>query len=195
MPHQVLVIDGTSELKYSNNHLILKDYNDEEYEIFIEDLSLVLIYNNRLTITTYLLGQLAINNIGVVFFNEKYTPIYQLIPFYGSFNVSGNLLKQINWNENFKKYLWTYVVANKISNQQILLNKLYLDSSSSLVSYLNRLTIDDKYNVEATTAKIYFHRLFSNTFNRRNGDSINSLLNYTYSIILACINKNIVKYG
>lgn len=53
----------------------------------------------------------------------------------------------------------------------------------------------DTDNIEGYAAKKYFGKLFSEDFIRRDDAVINSMLNYGYAVVRACIAKYIAIYG
>lgn len=64
-----------------------------------------------------------------------------------------------------------------------------------LESLLSIIEPDNAIEIEAEAAKTYFRALFGSSFIRRSENSINSALNYGYSVILSAVNRIIVSHG
>lgn len=75
------------------------------------------------------------------------------------------------------------------------MKKLGFKSWTKLSTYLQELKNGDPTNREGHAAKVYFNILFGKEFNREIDNDINAALNYGYSILLSCFNKEIVANG
>lgn len=91
--------------------------------------------------------------------------------------------------------MWTVIVAQKIKNQASLLEFYGLKESLMLDSYVEELEFNDVTNREGHAAKVYFNAMFGKSFTRSDDIPINAALNYGYSIILSCFNREIVSSG
>ena len=118
-----------------------------------------------------------------------------MIPHYGCHDCSLKLKRQIDWLPINKQLVWTSIVAEKIRKQADNLKYFNLPESDMLYQYIEELELNDETNREGHAAKVYFNALFGKSFSRSNDCNINSALNYGYSIILSCINREIVCNG
>ena len=91
--------------------------------------------------------------------------------------------------------MWTSIVAEKIKNQALLLKHYGLEQYKLLEGYINELEFNDGTNREGHAAKVYFNALFGKSFSRNDDVPVNAALNYGYSLILSCVNREIVCSG
>lgn len=194
MSFRTIVISSKAKLSYKNHYLIVKKEDDEKY-VHISEIDTVIIDSIAVSITSYLLLELANNKINIIFCNEKRNPYAQVIPFYNSHNVSKKILLQTKWKKKLKDEMWQKIIENKIINQATLLIKLKKDKGNMLLEYSKEVKPGDTTNREGHSAKVYFNSLFGNEFSRSQLNDINAALNYGYAIILSAINKEITING
>ena len=115
----------------------------------------------------------------------------------GHFSQSGNINKQIEWDNNRKQIMHQKIVRAKIHNQAEILkvNNKSQDVINKLHQFENEVQIDDVTNREGLAAKMYFRELFGDDFIRFDEDVINAGLNYGYSIFRSLISSIIVAKG
>lgn len=194
MSFRTIVISKESRISYKNRFLVVKQ-NLEEKLIHLTEIDTIIVDSISVSISAYLLKELADNKINIVFCDEKHNPFGELIPFYSRHNSSKKLKFQIEWTSKQKNELWTKIVKNKITNQMLLLEKIKNDNYTLLLHYIEEIKIGDKTNREGHAAKVYFNCLFGKKFSRDMDNSINAALNYGYAILLSTINKEIINNG
>lgn len=194
MSFRTVVITKQSKLSYKNRYLAVKSELEEKY-IHLSEIDTIIVDSIAVSISSYLLKELADNKINIIFCDEKHNPFGELSSFYSSHNTSKKILTQIKWNNKQKDELWSLIVKNKIINQALLLHKIKSDNYELLMSYVNDVRVGDKTNREAHSAKVYFNSLFTKKFIRNANDDINAALNYGYSILLSNFNKEIINNG
>ncbi|MCI5984490.1 MAG: type II CRISPR-associated endonuclease Cas1 [Firmicutes bacterium] len=194
MSFRTVVITKQSKLSYKNRYLAVKSELEENY-IHLSEIDTIIVDSIAVSISSYLLKELADNKINIIFCDEKHNPFGELNSFYSSHNTSKKILIQTNWNNKQKDELWSLIVKNKIINQALLLNKIKSENYDLLMSYVNEVRVGDRTNREAHSAKVYFNSLFTKSFIRNANDNINAALNYGYSILLSNFNKEIVNNG
>ena len=194
MSFRTVVITKQSKLSYKNRYLAVKNELEETY-IHLSEIDTIIVDSIAVSISSYLLKELADNKINIIFCDEKHNPFGELSSFYSSHNTSKKILIQIKWNNKQKDELWSLIVKNKIINQALLLHKIKSDNYELLMSYVNDVRVGDKTNREAHSAKVYFNSLFTKKFIRNANDDINAALNYGYSILLSNFNKEIINNG
>lgn len=121
-----LVFSNPMSLSLKNCQLVLafKDVPDNKMTIPIEDIGVVIIENQQVSITIPLVNALIEGNVQVVVCNDRGMPSAMLQSFESN-NLQGeNLRNQINAGEVLKKQLWKQIVEAKIRNQAALLNKV-----------------------------------------------------------------------
>lgn len=194
MSFRTVVITKQSKLSYKNKYLAVKSELEEKY-IHLSEIDTIIVDSIAVSISSYLLKELADNKINIIFCDEKHNPFGELSSFYSSHNTSKKILTQIKWNNKQKDELWSLIVKNKIINQALLLHKIKSDNYELLMNYVNDVRVGDKTNREAHSAKVYFNSLFTKKFIRNASDDINAALNYGYSILLSNFNKEIINNG
>lgn len=193
MSWRTVVITNRCKLTYKNNYLIIRKEDSEM--IHLSEIGILIIDSTQVSITTYLLAEIAKRKIKVIFSDEKRNPISELIPIYGSHNTSKRILNQVKWDGKVKGEIWTHIVKNKIKNQARVLEKFDKEEFDDLLQYATEVEYNDLSNREGHAAKVYFNSLFGKSFVRHSGCDTNIALDYGYSILASTINKEIVSNG
>lgn len=197
MLKRTLVFSNPMSLSLKNCQLVLafKDDPVKKMTIPIEDIGVVIIENQQVSITIPLMNALIEGNVQVVVCNDRGMPSAMLQSFEGN-NLQGeNLRNQIDAGEVLKKQLWKQIVEAKIRNQAALLNKVGQEGSI-LKQYYQNVKSGDTDNREGIAARMYFSELFGESFIRdRTLYGINALLNYGYTILRAATARALVSSG
>lgn len=195
MSWRVVVISKRSKLDYKMGSLVVRS-DDEEKRIFLDDISVLMCETTAISITAYLLAELTARKIKVIFCDNKHNPASELIPMYGSYVSSGRIREQIAWTETAKAEVWQQITKSKIINQAKVLKKAGKDDrSAQILGYADQVEPGDKTNREGHAAKVYFNSLFGLEFYRDANDIRNAILNYGYTILLSCFNREIAASG
>ncbi len=194
MSFRTVVITRQSKISYKNRFLVVKQENDEKY-IHLSEIDTIIVDSISVSISAYLLKELADNKINIIFCDEKHNPFGEVVPYYSKHNTSKMIKEQIKWKASDKDKIWAEIVKNKIMNQALLLKKTKSSKYKLILSYIDEVVEGDKTNREGHAAKVYFNALFGNNFVRNSDDSINAALNYGYAILLSTINKEIINNG
>ncbi len=194
MSWRTVVVTKPSKLDYTMGYMTVRDV-DNTVKIHLSEISILIIENTACSITCALLSELDLKKIKVIFCDEKRNPQSELVSYYGSHDCSQKLKNQMAWPEISKQQVWTVIVAQKIKNQAALLDFYKLEEVSLLESYVEELEFNDVTNREGHAAKVYFNSLFGKRFTRSDDIPTNAALNYGYSIILSCFNREIVSSG
>lgn len=194
MSFRTVVITRQSKISYKNRFLVVKQENDEKY-IHLSEIDTIIVDSISVSISAYLLKELADNKINIIFCDEKHNPFGEVVPYYSKHNTSKMIKEQIKWKVSDKDKIWAEIVKNKIMNQALLLKKTKSFKYKLILSYIDEVVDGDKTNREGHAAKVYFNALYGNDFVRNSDDSINAALNYGYAILLSTINKEIINNG
>ncbi|MDY4110640.1 MAG: type II CRISPR-associated endonuclease Cas1 [Eubacterium sp.] len=194
MSWRTVVVTKPSKLDYTMGYMTVRDV-DNTVKIHLSEISILIIENTACSITCALLSELDLKKIKVIFCDAKRNPQSELVSYYGSHDCSQKLKNQMAWPEISKQQVWTVIVAQKIKNQAALLGFYNLEEVSLLESYVEELEFNDVTNREGHAAKVYFNSLFGKRFTRSDDIPTNAALNYGYSIILSCFNREIVSSG
>ena len=193
MGWRTVVVNRNCKLSYKNDYLVIR--SEELQMIHLSEIDTIIVENGMVSITSYLINELAQNKIKIIFCDEKHNPSCEMMPYYGSFNTSKKVTIQSKWKENKKKEAWQQIIKYKIHNQAMLLKKLDISGYKKLLDFKEQVELDDKTNREGHAAKVYFNLLFGMDFSREKENNINSALDYGYSIILSMLNREVVNKG
>ena len=197
MLKRTLVFSNPMTLSLKNCQLVLayKDDPDNKVTIPIEDIGVVIIEHQQVSITIPLMNALVEGNVQVVMCNNRGMPSAMLQSFEGNTLQGENLRNQMGAGEVLKKQLWKQIVEAKIRNQAELLNKVGQEGDR-LKQYYQNVNSGDADNREGIAARIYFSELFGESFLRdRTVPGINALLNYGYAILRAATARALVSSG
>ena len=163
----------------------------------IEDVGLLILDHQQITITQSLLAKLLANNTAIITCDDTHHPTGMMLSLDGHTLQSQKFQAQVEATVPLKKQLWQQTVAAKIENQAAMLafrreeNKLLLNLAASVKS-------GDSENAEAQAAAYYWKRVFPDflEFTReRYGPPPNNLLNYGYAILRALVARSLVASG
>lgn len=177
-------------------HISFPDADKESKTVPIEDLGMIVLENQQITITNGLLAKLTERKVAIVSCNAQHLPEGLLLPMQGHTEQTERVRYQLDASQPLKKNLWQQTVSSKIKNQYTLLKEKGKDSKRLEYLYKN-VTSGDAGNYEAQAAAIYWQELFDiPDFNRgQNGIPPNNLLNYGYAILRAVIARALVSSG
>lgn len=193
MGWRTIVVNKNCKLSYKNDYLIIR--SEDLKMIHLSEINTIIVENGMVSITSYLINELANKKIKIIFCDEKRNPSCEMTPYYGSFNTSKKILNQIAWKKERKDKAWQQLIKYKIHNQAVLLKNLKINGYEKLLEYENQVELSDKTNREGHAAKVYFNLLFGNDFCRGREDNDNTALDYGYSLILSMINREVVNKG
>jgi CRISPR-associated protein Cas1 len=179
-----------------NKQLLCESIGNESMSVPLEDLSVVVLESQCITLTSALLSEFATNKVVVFSCDSTHQPSGVFFPFHKHSRYSEMAYLQIGITEPLKKRLWERIVRQKIFNQAMVLKLLNKDNVNNLTSMSNQVRSGDSNNREGYAANIYWKSLFSN-FVRNNNipNVINSALNYGYAILRGAVVRNIVTTG
>lgn len=196
MAHRIIFIEHTEKLRlYLDN---LKVENEQgDLLIPVSDIQMLIIDNYKTSLSVQLINKLIENNVCTILCGIDHLPQTQILPINGNFSQSGNIFKQILWDNEVKQKLQKLIVKGKISNQARILqkNKKSMDVVEKLYVFKEEVTEGDPGNREGLAAKIYFRELFGNDFARFDNDVCNAALNYGYAILRSSISSIIIAKG
>ena len=195
MSWRIVVISRRCKLDYSMNYMVVR--GEETNRVFLDEIAMLIIENNAVSMTGCLLSALMEKKIKVMFCDGNRNPQAELVPYYGAHNDSLRIKQQIEWIHESKQEVWTTIVKEKISNQAKMLERAErYESALMLKQYVDEVKNGDITNREGHAAKVYFNSLFGMSFTRNDEDNpLNAALNYGYALILSAFNREIVANG
>lgn len=197
MGFRLIMIENDVSIRLKLDNLIIRK-EEKDIWIPIEDISVLIIDNRKITLTARMLCSLAAHNVGVIFCNQEHLPI----GFYSSYDNHSRISKaihfQIDASDKYYDELWQSIVRAKIKNQQRVLEKLHKNSDVIILlsQFYEEVLVGDTTNREAHAAKVYFNELMGCSFSRGNEDLLlNAGLDYGYAIMRSYLAKLCVGYG
>lgn len=177
-------------------HISFPEADKTDRTVPIEDLGMVVLENQQITITNGLLAKLTDRKVAIVSCNAQHLPEGLLLPMQGHSEQTERVRYQLEASQPLKKNLWQQTVSAKIKNQYTLLLEKGKESKRMEYLYKN-VNSGDSGNHEAQAAAIYWQELFDiPDFNRgQAGIPPNNLLNYGYAILRAVIARALVSSG
>ncbi|HMO62605.1 MAG TPA: type II CRISPR-associated endonuclease Cas1 [Ferruginibacter sp.] len=203
MIKRTICIENACYLKYRNGQMVVSYSHIKGMELMpdksvpVEDLGMLVLEHQQITLSHYLLDKLVSNNVAVITCNESHHPSGMLLPLESHTLQSERFKAQIAASEPLKKQLWQQTVKAKIYNQCAVLKKW--DSKWLLLKNLgDGVKSGDADNHEAQAAVHYWQNLFPPAwmfYRKRDGTPPNNLLNYGYAIIRAGMARAIAGAG
>ena len=191
----VEITDMQAHLSLHKGFLKVSIKNSKEYEIPLYDIGGIISNSYSITYSSSLLVKLAELNISFIICGKNHSPQAFLWPVETHSLMAGKIDNQINTRKSFYEKLWQDIIQIKIYNQSVCLKSLNKEDNL-LKSLIKKVIIGDRSNIEAQAAKIYWNTLFGDNFIRdKNGDGINTLLNYGYTILRSGIARSIMGAG
>ncbi len=170
----------------------------EERTIAIEDIGMVVLDHQRITITTGAIAALQDNASAIITCNSHSMPTGMLLPLEGNTLQQERFTCQIEASLPLRKALWQQVVKRKIANQQqVLANHTHVESRC-MMQWAADVRSGDADNLEARAAAYYWKNIFPtipNFVRGREGVPPNNLLNYGYAILRAVVARALVMSG
>lgn len=170
---------------------------DSKRTVPMEDIGVVILDNQQITITQAALASLLQNNAAIITCDDTHHPIGMFLPLDGNNVQSERFRHQLNASEPLKKQLWQQTVSAKIINQAALLGTRGIETDNML-HWAKSVRSGDPDNYEGRAAAYYWRYLFgaeTNFFRRREGEAPNNLLNYGYAILRAMVARGLVSSG
>ena len=100
MGWRTIVVNKNCKLSYKNSYLVVR--SEELKMIHLSEINTIIVENGMVSITSYLINELADRKIKTIFCDEKHNPSCELMPYYGAFNTSKKILNQTKWEQERK---------------------------------------------------------------------------------------------
>lgn len=212
MIKKTIYFGNPAYLSLKNAQLVIKlpevEKNDTLPESFkvqtqvtkpIEDIGVVVLDNQRITITTGAMEALLANNCAIITCDQRSMPVGLILPLSGNTTQSERFRDQIDASLPLKKQLWQQTIQAKISNQASVLATCRKAEVGCLRAWAKDVRSGDPDNFEGRAAAYYWRYLFGlhiDGFTRdREGLPPNNALNYGYAILRAIVARALVSSG
>ncbi|KAA9038728.1 type II CRISPR-associated endonuclease Cas1 [Ginsengibacter hankyongi] len=205
MIKRTLYFGNPAYLKTTNEQMVIEmQATGETKSVPIEDIGLIILDHQQITITQSLLAKLLGNNTAVITCDDKHHPAGMQLCLDGHTLQSQKFKAQIAATAPLKKQLWQQTVTAKITNQAAVLKEQRPENVPAdhagkyLINLAAAVKSGDTTNCEAKAAMYYWKHVFPAflEFKRdRFGLPPNNLLNYGYSILRALVARSLVASG
>lgn len=196
MIKRTIVLTSNCRVSIKDRQLVVENLDSGEIRTApVEDVGIVLIENQKVSISVPALNALVSNNCAVVYCDSKHMPSSMLLSL-DSNSVQGERFRQqAEASAPLKKNLWKQIVQRKIKNQARLLTEIGQDGNALKPLYSN-VKSGDSDNREGLASRKYWDMLLGSDFIRsRFGEAPNPLLNYGYTILRAGMARAIMGSG
>ncbi|MCX6318614.1 MAG: type II CRISPR-associated endonuclease Cas1 [Bacteroidetes bacterium] len=198
MIKRTLYFGNPAYLKTNNEQMIIEIAGTGEVKSTpVEDIGLLILDHQQITITQALLSRLLANNTAVITCDDTHHPSGMLLNLDGNSLQSQKFQAQIEATAPLKKQLWQQTVIAKIENQAAML-AFCREENKLLIRLAGLVKSGDSENCEAQAAVYYWKRVFPDflEFRReRYGPPPNNLLNYGYAILRAIVARSLTGSG
>jgi len=170
---------------------------DSKKTVPIEDIGIVILDHQQITITQACMAALLQNNAAIITCDHTHHPTGMMLPLDGSNTQSQYFRWQIEASLPLKKQLWQQTVQAKILNQAALLKQRGIEIEN-MQYWAKSVRAGDPDNYEGRAAAYYWRYLFPpglEFLRRREGEPPNNLLNYGYAILRAIVARGLVSSG
>jgi CRISPR-associated protein Cas1 len=198
MIKRTLYFGSPAYLKTINEQLVFESTDTGETKSApIEDIGVVILDHQQITVSQALIAKLLANNVAFVTCDNTHHPTGLLLNLDGNSLQSQKFQAQLEATVPLKKQLWQQTVSAKLNNQAAMLESIRIQAKN-LRNWATEVKSGDSDNHEATAAAYYWKRLFPDflEFRReRYGPPPNNLLNYGYAILRAVVARSLVSSG
>lgn len=186
MIKKTIAFSSKVQLSFKLQQLVIKRENPvtgiaETVTRPIEDIGIIVIESEQVTLSSYLISRLLENNVGIIFCDAKHMPANMILPLQANTLQSEKSIAQIQASAPLKKQLWQQTISAKILNQGAVLNKVMGLNVSNMIKWSASVRSGDPENLEGRAAAYYWRNMFSDSekFRRdKDGDdNINVFLN------------------
>lgn len=199
MIKRTLVFSNPAYLSHRNKQLVISfpDKNKEERTVPIEDIGVLLMEHQQITITHGCISALVDNNVAVISCDMAHMPTGLILPLDRGSTQTERFRFQLEATVPLKKQLWQQTIQQKIYNQGQVLKELGIHADN-MMRWSKSVRSGDPDNYEGRAAAYYWGNVFQPyfDFNRfRGGEPPNNLLNYGYAILRAVVARGLVSSG
>ncbi len=171
----------------------------EKVTLPIEDLGVVVLDHQQITITHQAIAAMLDNCVALVTCDSHHLPAGLLLPLSGNLLQSERFNAQVNSSVPLRKQLWQQTIQSKIRNQAKALQRLRHIDLRPMMRWAADVRSGDADNLEGRAAAYYWRALYGELIpdfvRDREGVPPNNLLNYGYAIVRAMTARALVAAG
>lgn len=202
MIKRTLYFGNPAYLSFKNSQLVINILGAKGFDdvsgantIPIEDIGVVVLDNQQITITHALLEELLENNCALITCDFHKMPVGLMLPLCGNTTQNERFRQQIEASLPLQKQLWQQTIQCKIENQAKVLKSCRGVEVRNMLKWIGDVRSGDADNLEARAAAYYWSNMFHDFKRDRDGDAPNNFLNYGYAILRAVVARALVSSG
>lgn len=194
----VEIADDRRHLFVNRGFMVVKDTEGDRKELGqvpLDDIAAVIANAHGLSYTNNLLVALAERGAPFVLCGANHNAVGMLLSLDGHHVQAKRIEAQIAAGLPMQKRLWAAVVKSKLEQQAAALEAAAAPTMP-LLALVSKVKSGDSENIEAQGARRYWGLLFGSDFRRdQDGDGLNGLLNYGYTILRSATARAVVAAG
>ncbi len=195
MSWRIITLTNPGRVGVKHRQLNWTDDVGNVQNVPIEDISVLIIENQYIQISSAVLSELTENGAVVFTCDSSHLPNGALFPFHNNSRYTENAFAQIESSLPFRKRMWQDIIIQKIKNQAAVLRLTGSPAHKNLDILANNVLSGDSQNIESIAARIYWGALWRD-FNRNDSSNIkNHALDYTYAVLRGCVARCVVGAG
>jgi CRISPR-associated protein Cas1 len=201
---KIIAIENPSTISLETARLkIVNIATKQENYVAVCDIMVLIIANNRSSISTACIALMAEQGGIIVFVDNNYLPVSMCFSNVLNKKAANRpYLQAKNFDSFLYKRLWMNVIKSKIMGQYLVLETHKMPNAKTILNLVDEVIIGDFENTEALAAKYYFNDYFaifkeeSLLREKQNAKHIiNICLNYGYAIIRAMMARTLASNG
>lgn len=195
---RTLCFESEGRLFIKDRQLVFSAKSGVEHSVPVEDIALVVLENQHVSVTAYALDALVREGVAIIVCDGSHMPSGQMLPFVGHTETQHVAEAQLNTPKTIKDQLWKQIVVAKIRNQAECLRRHGLHGSAELDELSKFLHGGDPENREGQAAALYFRSwgiVRRSRTDEENPPMPNPALNYGYAILRAAMARALAGSG
>lgn len=164
----------------------------------VEEIGVVIMDHQQITITQALMSALLDNNCAIITCDNRHLPVGLFLSLAGNSIQNERFRSQLDASLPLKKQLWQQTIQCKIRNQASMLYYSTGERHNNMLVWAGAVKSGDTGNLEARAAAYYWKTLFPEIpgfIRGQNEEDPNNLLNYGYAILRALVARALVGSG
>lgn len=193
---RIVEIAGDSRyLSMERGFLVISHHGDEQGRVPLDDVAALICNAHGLSYSNNLLVALAERGCPIVLCGRNHLPAAVICAVDNHHRQGARLDAQIAVSLPTRKRIWRDIVRAKLGMQAATLGAFDLHEAP-LRALIPKVRSGDASNMEGVGARRYWSLLFGRDFRRdHDGDGINGLLNYGYTVLRAVVARHLLATG
>ncbi len=193
---RIVEIAGDSRyLHKEHGFLVVSHRNVEQGRVPLDDIAALICNAHGLVYSNNLLVALAERGSPIVLCGKNHMPVGIVCAVESHHRQGARLDAQVSASLPTRKRLWQQLVRSKLGMQAATLGAFGLPEAP-LRALIPKVASGDARNMEGVGARRYWSLLLGREFRRdQDGDGINAMLNYGYTVVRATVARHLLATG